>query len=151
DAPPGRPQHEGSVDGIKKVPHPEAAAKQTSRRTHRGNAADSFTFSAPVLVRREGGQRQCMDPRRELVGQGLIGETLSRDACLASKGSRGDCNRKMALTLRPGTRVPGVTMRLVLDLKPERSEPGRQLLANGFGDAHDGEEIRVGDSEAGTA
>ena len=66
-----------------------------------------------------------MDPRRELLGQGLIDETLSRDPGLAGEGGGGDRNRKMCLTLRPGTRVPGVAMRLVLDLEPDRREPGR--------------------------
>src|ERR1700730_5555607 len=90
-----------------------------------------------------------MDPCRELLGKGLIDETLSRAPGLAGEGGGGDRNRKMCLTLRPGTRVPGVTMRLVLDLEPERSEPGRQLLANGVGNAHDREEIRVGDRRGG--
>ena len=90
-----------------------------------------------------------MDPCRELLGQGLIDETLSRDPGLAGEGGGGDCNRKMGLALRPSARVPGVTMRFVLDLEPERRESGRQLLANGLGNAHDGEEIRVGDRRGG--
>src|ERR1700730_17996326 len=102
--------------------------------------------SAPVLVRREGGQRQRMDPRREFLGQSLIDEALPRDPGLADKNGGDDSDREMCLTLRPGTCMSGVAMRLVFDLKPGRSEPGRQLPANGFGNAHDGEDIRVGDN-----
>src|ERR1700737_5005890 len=102
--------------------------------------------SAPVLVRREGGQRQRMDPRREFLGKSLIDEALSRDPGLADKNGGDDGNREMRLSLRPGTCMSGVAMRLVFDLEPERREPGRQLLANGFGNAHDGGDIRGGDS-----
>src|ERR1700730_14240313 len=102
--------------------------------------------SAPVLVRRAGGPRQRMDPRGEFFGKSLIDEALSRDPGLADKNGGDDSNREMGLSLRPGTCLSGVAVRLGFDLEPERSEPGRQLLANGFGNAHDGEEIRVGDS-----
>src|SRR6202023_2145932 len=80
------------------------------------------------------------------LGKSLIDEALSRDPGLADKNGGDDSDREMRLSLRPGTCMSGVAMRLVFDLKPGRSEPGRQLLANGFGNAHDGEEIRVGDS-----
>src|SRR6266481_1827911 len=118
------------------------------RATHSGifSRALRNSPSAPVLVGREGGQRQRMDPRREFLGQGLIDEALSRDPVLADKNGGDDSNREMCLPLRPGTRMSGVAMRFVFDLEPDRSEPGRQLLANGFGNAHDGEEIRVDDS-----
>src|ERR1700730_6001668 len=102
--------------------------------------------SAPVLFRREGGQRQRMDPRGEFLGQSLIDEALSRDPGLADKNGGDDSDREKRLSLRPRTCMAGVAMRLVFDLEPERSAPGRQILANGFGNAHDGGEIRVGDS-----
>ena len=37
--PSGAPQDEETFDGIKKIPHPEEAAKQLSRRTHRADPA----------------------------------------------------------------------------------------------------------------
>ena len=88
-----------------------------------------------------------MDPRRELLGQGLIDETLSRDPGLAGEGGGGDRNRKMRLTLRPSAHMPGVAMRFVRDVQPGRSEPGRQLLANGVGNARHDEEIGVGERQ----
>ena len=39
-----RSQDEEIVDDIKKTPHPEEAAKQLSRRTHRANPADLQFF-----------------------------------------------------------------------------------------------------------
>src|SRR3984893_13803951 len=99
--------------------------------------------SAPVLRRREGGQRQRMDPRREFLGQSLIDEALSRDPGLADKNGGDDSNREMRLSLRPGTCMSGVAMRLVFDLEPERSEPGRDLLSDGCGNGDDGEGVRA--------
>src|SRR3984893_15000513 len=99
--------------------------------------------SAPVLLRREGSQRQRMDPRREFLGKSLIDEALSRDPGLADKNGGDDGNREIRLSRRPGTCMSGVAMRLVFDLEPGRSATGRQILANGFGNAHDGEEIRA--------
>src|ERR1700756_4756750 len=90
-----------------------------------------------------------MDLRREFLGQRLIDETLSINPGLAGEGGGGDCNRKMRLALRPGARMSGVAMGFVLDLEPQRSEPGRQFLANGLGNAHHGEDIRAGEGQDG--
>jgi hypothetical protein len=46
DAPFGAPQHEEILDRIKKIPHPEEAAEQLSRRTDGTDPADpQFPYS----------------------------------------------------------------------------------------------------------
>src|SRR5215467_13251883 len=64
--PRGAPQHEGVLDGIKKIPHPEEAAKRPSRRT---KIADPASRRFPCrLLRSRGGRPNVGEPLMSEAG-----------------------------------------------------------------------------------
>jgi hypothetical protein len=77
-----------------------------------------------------------MNSGRELIGQGLVDQSLPHHPALTGKGRGHDGNREVRLAAGLCSRVPDMLVRLILDVEPDWGEPVGQLAANRVGNEH---------------
>jgi hypothetical protein len=80
-----------------------------------------------------------MNARAQFLGERFVDKALPLDSTFAGKGGSDDCHGEMRLALGPRASMAGMSMRLVHDVEPQRSEPLDELPADRVGYDHGGE------------
>src|SRR5438552_19172734 len=91
--------------------------------------------STSILVRRQRGQRQCVDIGSELFGEDAADEALAGDPALSREGRRDDGDLEMAFAFVARAGMAGMAIGLVDDVEPSRVQPGAQFRVDRLGDA----------------